>query len=124
MANDIVTFDAEINEQVLIDMLQELIDDETMLQVHTLFAKTIDPWTPFLTGTMAQSALANITPQYVHYTTPYAHYQYYGLHFNHTLTYHPLASAMWDRAAMAVKQDEFEAQVRDILIRRARQLYG
>lgn len=94
-------------------------DPETRLEVHTLFAKMIDPWVPFLNGPLSQTL--NIQPEYVQYTQPYAHYQYYGVKFKHTKDYHPLASAMWDDAAMVTIGDSFVQQVKDILVRRAKQ---
>lgn len=99
-----------------------IADDATMLEIHNLFAKILDPYVPFLEGPLSQTV--EVTPEHVRYIQPYAHYQYYGIDFNHTLDYHPLASAMWDKAAMSVKMEEFEEQVKQIIIRRAKELYG
>lgn len=103
--------------------MEELVNDEgTMLAVHTQFAKTVDPWVPYLTGMLAHRTI-QITPQCVRYTQPYARYQYYGVGFNHTKDVHPLASAMWDKVAMQSKGDSFRQSVEKILKRRARVLW-
>lgn len=118
-----LTFQVDIDERGFEDAFNSLLQDEkTMLAVHALFAKTLDPWVPYLNGPLSETV--EIEPYLIRYVQPYARYQYYGVGFNHTRDFHPLASAMWDEAAMAVKGDEFAAGVRDILVRRARELYG
>ena len=134
-----------VDEEKLKRKIESLIDDKTMLEIHDLFAKIIDPWTPFAEGVMAHRSL-EITPNYICYHQPYAHYMYMGelylaangsswakenekkypsgrpLHYSKEK--HQLATAQWDKVAMQTKRDEFELQVRDILMRRAKQLYG
>jgi hypothetical protein len=117
-----VTADVGINIPAIQKKVESLVDDTVMLEVHNLLAKTIDPWVPFLEGPLSQTL--EITPQYVRYLQPYAHYQYMGINFNHTTTYHPLASAQWDKVAMQSQLNSFEEQVKQILIRRAKELYG
>lgn len=104
------------------NLIQSLIDDSTMIQIHNLLAKTVDPWVPFLEGPLSQTV--EVTPDYVRYIQPYAHYQYMGVDFNHTIEYHPLASAQWDKVAMQTELDSFTEQVKEILVRRANELYG
>ena len=98
-------------------------DPETMLAIHTDFAKVIDPWVPYLHGFLSQKTI-QITPECVRYTQPYARYQYYGVGFNHTKDVHPLASAMWDKVAMQTQRAKFIADVTQILKRRAKELNG
>ena len=117
-----VNVSVELDKSGIESKLLELIDSSTMLEIHNLFAKMCDPYVPFLEGPLSQTT--EITPEYVRYTQSYAHYQYYGTEFNHTLDYHPLASAKWDEAMLSDRRDEFLEQVRQILIRKARQLYG
>lgn len=103
--------------------LKKLVnDDATMLEIHNLFAKTIDPWVPFLEGPLSQTV--EIEPHCIRYIQPYARYQYFGVGFNHTIDYHPLASALWDEVAMQTQRETFIENVRQILARRARELYG
>lgn len=111
-----------INDKALESRITNLLDDKTMLEIHNLYAKMMDPYVPFLEGPLSQTT--EVTPHYVRYIQPYAHYQYEGVGFNHTKDYHPLATAKWDEAMMAAKGDEFIAQVKAILRRRAKELYG
>ena len=66
-----------VNEKAMVDKVQALFDEETMQEIHTLFAKLIDPWVPMRSRDgMAASVIA--TPEYIQYPGPYAHYQYVG----------------------------------------------
>lgn len=111
--------------------LKSLVDDlakdpTTMLEIANLFAKMCDPYVPFLEGPLSQSGLAQVEPGVVTYgndLVPYAHYQYVGVDFRHTLDYHPKATAYWDEAMLREKGDEFNAQVEAILTRRAKELW-
>lgn len=120
--SNIVHVKVDINDAQIQAKMNRLVDSQTMLEIHNLLAKYCDPYVPFLEGPLSQTT--EITPNYVRYTQPYAHYQYYGIGFNHTRDYHPLASAKWDEAMMRDRKDEFEQQVKEILVRRARELYG
>lgn len=116
-------FNVNVNVNGIDEKLKGLInDDTTMLEIHNLFAKTIDPWVPFLEGPLSQTV--EIEPHLIRYIQPYARYQYLGVGFNHTKDYHPLASALWDEVAMQTQMDSFKENVRQILARRARELYG
>lgn len=57
--------------------LANLADDETMLQIHNLYAKFLDPYVPMREGTLAHNV--TITPNYIQYNSPYAHYMYTGV---------------------------------------------
>lgn len=119
----VLTFKCSVNEDLLQKVLDDICNDEAaMTEIHDVFAKTIDPWTPFLEGNLHTQL--EITDKYVKYTVPYAHYQYYGVDFNHTITYHPLASAKWDEVAMQTKRNDFERDVENILKRRLREKNG
>lgn len=124
--SSIVKTEVHINSKRIQRKLNQLCsDDATMYEIHNLFAKTIDPWTPFREGPLSQSV--RITPQYIQYIVPYAHYQYEGININEanrTRTIHPLATSHWDKVAMQTQRDSFVRQVQRILKRRARQLYG
>ena len=95
------------------EKLSELNNPTTMLAIHNTLAKMCDPYVPFLTGALAQTNV--ITDKYVRYIQPYARRQYYGDDFNHTIEFHPLASARWDEAMMRDHGEEFVTQVEDIL---------
>lgn len=118
-----VKIDVKISPSLLEGLPEELISDEaTMLEIHNLFAKMCDPYVPFLEGPLSQTV--EVRSDGNTYIQPYARYQYYGTEFKHTLDYHPLASAKWDEAMMTDKGEEFLEQVKQILIRRANELYG
>lgn len=107
----------KIPDTIIRKKLNEILDTKTRLECCDLYAKMMDPYVPFLEGPLSQTV--QVTPKYVGYFQPYAHYQYEGIWFKHTLDYHPLASARWDKAMMRDKGKEFTAQIQSILIRRA-----
>ena len=112
-----------VDENQLIGPLKLILDDSyVQLQMHNELARIVDPWVPFLEGALAQTI--EVTEDGVTYTQPYARRQYYGLDFNHTIDYHPLASAQWDKAAMTVKREEFVKICESIINRRLKELYG
>ena len=108
----------DVNEKAINDRLakhmKSLLTTDTMLQIADVFAKMCDPYVPFLEGPLSQTV--EVHPTYLHYVQPYASYQYYGTHFNHTLDYHPKATAHWDKVMMQEKGDEFFKQVQQILL--------
>lgn len=112
----------DINDENIQKKIDMLIDDTVMYEIHNLLLKMCDPYVPFLEGPLSQTA--EVTPQSVRYIQPYARYQYYGVNFNHTIDYHPQATALWDKVMMSERGEEFKAGVREILRRRARELYG
>jgi len=110
--------------QILMKKLDLLKEDEIgnsrmMYAIHNTLAKRCDPYVPFLEGPLSQTAV--VTSESVRYIQPYARYQYYGDDFNHTLEYHPLASARWDEAMMRDRGDEFVQEVEEIIRERVRQ---
>ena len=66
----------KVNVERLRYKLSQLVDDKVMLQVHNTFAKMCDPYVPMDEGYLSQSV--HVTPQYVQYQGPYAHYMYMG----------------------------------------------
>lgn len=52
-------------------------DPDVMLAVHNALARYVDPYVPMQSGML--STVKQITPEYVEYTQPYAHYQYTGI---------------------------------------------
>ena len=113
----------KINPNSINAKLNALLKDrQTMLEIHNLLAKMCDPYVPFLEGPLSQTV--EIEPECVRYIQPYARYQYYGVDFNHTIDYHPQATALWNEVMMAEKGDVFKQQVAEILKRRAKELYG
>ena len=50
---------------------------DVMLEVHNAMARYVDPYVPMQSGVLFTSK--TITPKYILYTQPYAHYQYTGI---------------------------------------------
>ena len=120
----IVVTEIGVQDKGLRDILENLCDDTTMLMVYQLFAKRCDPYVPRLNGPLHESGLAGVTPQYVEYNVPYAHYQYVGQNFNHTLEFHPKATAYWDKVMLAEQGDIFLKELEATLRWRAMQING
>ena len=142
----------QFDDGIFQGILEHIVDDSTMYAVHNLFAKMCDPYVPFQEGVLSQTL--EITPQWVRYVQPYSHYIYTGLVYGPNIPImengvivgwfsppgqkkhptgkriqygtgvHPKASAEWDKAMMQEHGDEFNEQVKQILIRRAAELYG
>lgn len=111
----LIKVDVDINDEFLAAKLAKMNDPSVMLQIYNVLAKRCDPYVPFLEGPLSQTV--RVTPDGVTYIQPYARYQYYGTEFNHTIDYHPLASAMWDKAMMRDHGDEFAQDVKAIIAR-------
>lgn len=170
------------DDKKLLNTIENMFDEETMKEIHALYAQLIDEYVPYKSGNMADY---EVTSEYVRYRGPYALYQYMGeiygpnligreadgsvgwrspahksptgrelgkertatLHpvwkrnadgsytkgdpkdeiewtFGYTKNAHPLATHHWDKVAMQKKMPIFLAGVRDIIMRRVRELYG
>lgn len=115
--SDIIRTEVKVDVAGITNKVESVIHrDDTMLEVHQVFAKVIDPWVPYDTGALSQHL--DITPTGVTYTEPYAAKQYYGDEFKHTTEHHPLASAHWDEVAMQTERANLAMQVKEILVRR------
>ena len=136
-----------VNVDALQRKLEDVLDDRTMLEIHNLYAKMMEPYVPF----GLDLANLEVTPEYVKYNTPFAHYMYEGKVYGPNIPIiedgivvgwfsppgqtktptgadlqytKPRASAHWDQAMLAEKKEEFVHQVEEILKRRARELNG
>lgn len=126
------------------EIINRIFDDETMTYVHTRLHDYMSPFVPMDAGALDQTV--DITPEYVHYKSPYAHYQWQGevygpnypIYENGVLTgfyspptkhptgkkmdyskdQHPLATSHWEKAMMASKGDEFCKDIEDYLRRK------
>lgn len=147
---NIIKVDVKVNPNAIGGKIEDLVNDpQTMLEIHNLYAKMMEPYVPFNVDLGNQE----VTSESVHYTAPYAHYHYigdtYGLNIpiiengiivgwfskpDEDGRKHPTggkltfkkarASDHWDQAMLADKKEEFVKQVEAILARRARELYG
>lgn len=113
MSNVKVKIDHRIISYKLHGQIEKVNNPTTMLAIHNTLAKRCDPYVPFLNGPLSQTNI--VSAEGVRYIQPYARYQYYGTDFNFTRDYHPLASAMWDKAMLRDHGTEFYQEVKDII---------
>lgn len=117
------------------EIINRIFDDETITYIHTRLHAFMSPFVPMDSGALDQTV--DITPDCVHYKSPYAHFQWTGKVFvdergstwarrseskhqiNKDLQYskdqHPLASSHWEKAMMTSKGDEFCKDITDYL---------
>ena len=107
-----ISIKVQMND-ALRNKIAEINNPTTMLAIHNTLAKRCDPYVPFLEGPLSQTAV--VSARGVRYIQPYARRQYYGDNFNHTLEFHPLASARWDEAMLRDHGEEFNKEVEEIL---------
>lgn len=110
-----------IDENIVKQKVDNLIDDSIMLDIHKLFAEMIDPWTPYLSGNLSEDI--TIAPDGITYNAPYSGEKYFGYAYHKEV--HPLATSHWAEVALdqGVKET-FELKVQDMLIQKAKELYG
>lgn len=120
--SSLVEFNVSIDEKALTRQLDQLLDDTTMEEIQTVLKEMMDEYTPCHTGNLINSAY--ITPNYVGYRADYAREMYHSIERDFSKENHPKATAEWDKAMFADHGDEFIERVRQILIRRAKELYG
>lgn len=139
--------DVEFNLNKFVKDLNFDADATTMLALHNMYARRLEPYVPFLSGTLNNSV--KVTSKYILYPGPYAHYMYEGIVYGpnfpikkggviigwkspkgkgvkkptsreivYTKSFHPLATAHWDKVAMQSQLDPFIAEVRIYLLRR------
>lgn len=90
-----ISTDININSKRISDRIMK--NDAFWTYAATEWYRLYTPYVPMKTGTLTNTVA--ITPGQIEHTVPYARYQYEGTHFNFTRTYHPKATAHWDKAA-------------------------
>lgn len=144
--SNVINVKVKVNYHKIRGKLYELFRDEQLrLSINQALYKRCNPYVPMQSGVLAQGSV-EITPEYVRYNTPYAHYQYEGILYLtedgrawaragerkyptdrmlvHSKEVHPKATRHWDKAMMAEKGEQFTKEVERLIIRRAKQLYG
>lgn len=116
-----VTFKIEVDIPIK-EMLDEVLDDATRLEINEALAKWCDPYVPYHTGALSQNI--EISVDGVTYNQPYAAKNYYGVGIAHRIDVHPLATAKWDEAMMQDHSEEFLNEVNSIISRRLQELNG
>lgn len=117
---DVRVTKVKIDEKAIADKVEALLDPVTMMQIQSVFADIIAPYTPFLTGKLMNTSI--VSDEGITYTVPYAREKYYGeVYFKEI---HPLATAHWDEVAMETQMPVLKERVIEILRARAKELYG
>lgn len=115
-----------------------IFDDAAMTYVHTRLHAYCSDYVPMDSGMLDQTV--EITPEYVHYKSPYAHFQWEGLVFvdergstyalpnhskhptntplHHSTDHHPLATSHWEVAAMAAHKGDLCKDIETYLRRK------
>ena len=125
-----------------IEKIADIAQNKTaMLQVQNALAKRLEPYIPMDTGILSQAAV--VTPEYVEYVMPYAHYMYEGVVYgpnipvyengvivgywspphkeptgnaiNYSTEKHSRATHHWDEAMMNEQGDRFINDVANII---------
>ena len=110
-----------IDENAIENKVNALLDESTMTSIQKVFAETIDPWTPFLTGNLSKDV--TVDSNGVTYNAPYSRRKYFTYAYHKEV--HPLATSHWDKVAMEQGAKEvLEAKVKEILVNRVNELYG
>lgn len=144
----------EVKNDALIKKFQTVVnDDQVCLQLHNLFAKEMDPFVPMDNGHLAQSVevtkdYVRYPGPYAHYqyvgivygpnipmfdetgnivgwwSPPGKPKNPTGRSIVYSTSGHPLASKEWDKAMLETKGEDFRKQVKEILVKKAVELYG
>lgn len=99
--------------------LEKLNKPETKIQIHQVLKEMCDPYVPYNTGQLANSAKVDFDG--VHYSATdngrqYASEAYEGVDMNFRKDQHPLASAHWDKAMLRDHRGEFNTKVKEIIV--------
>lgn len=145
--------DVDIDEKSVQQKVDNLITDEVMVHIHTAFARLIDPYVPMEFGNLSQTTeitkdyvrYREIYAHYMYMGIKYGPNIPQFDEFGHITGFvspkgkkkhstgepliyskekHPLATAEWDKVAMQTQLAAFEQTVKNILVRRAKELYG
>lgn len=117
---------------------KRIFSDDVRKYANTRLHAYCSPYVPMDSGALDQTV--NITPEYVHYKSPYAHFQWEGKVFvdgrgstyakrstskhatGRNLRYakdkHPLATAHWERAMAVAKGDQLAEDIEEYIKRK------
>lgn len=97
---------------------KRIFSDDVRKYAHTRLHAYCSPYVPMDSGALDQTV--DITPDYVHYKSPYAHFQWEGTERNlkYSIDKHPLATSHWERAAMTAKGDRLAEDIETYIKRK------
>lgn len=118
--------------------VKRIFNKDVMKYAHTRLHAYCSPYVPMDSGTLDQKV--NITEEYVHYKSPYAHFQWAGKVFvddrgsayakrstskhptSRKLKYstdkHPLATSHWEQAMAVAKGEQLASDIEDYIKRK------
>ena len=91
--------------------LKKCLDDETKIFANKVFNRYLYPYTPYVTGTMAETV--EFYPDGIHYDAKYASRNYDGVGLNFSKENHPLAQAKWGEVAGKIHGSAIARKVED-----------
>ncbi len=148
------SINVELDEKGIQGKIDNLIDDSVMVEIHTAFARIINDFVPYDTGNLAENDLeitkdyVRYAAEYAHYmyygeiygpnipvydsdgnvegffSLPNVKKKPTGRKMTFNTEKHPSATSHWDKVAMQTRLKLFEQEVKNILLRRAKSLYG
>lgn len=95
------------------DIFNGIVTKEKRIAINRMIEQQIAPYVPMQTGALMDNTTVDETG--ITYNSPYAKRQYEGDDFNFSKEKHPLATAHWDKAAMASKGEEIRKNAGRIL---------
>lgn len=94
---------------------KRIFSDDVRKYAHTRLHAYCSPYVPMDSGALDQTV--DITPDYVHYKSPYAHFQW-ERNLKYSIDKHPLATSHWERAAMTAKGDRLAEDIETYIKRK------
>ena len=88
---------------------RRFVNDRVCQYAHLQLWRLCSPYVPMQTGDLMENV--EITPEHLRYAAPYAARMYYGVGYRFKKDRHPLATAMWDKAAMQTQRDKLTREI-------------
>lgn len=133
--------DDKVLTQLTLKVSQIPENTKVMTECHNVFANYMEPYVPMQEGVLAHNV--EVTPEYVHYLSPYAHYQWEGLVYgpnipifengvivgwfsrpnkqptgkmiNYSTEKHSKATRHWNEAMINEKGKEFKQDITNVI---------
>ena len=99
-------------------MTENLVDGGLIMDVSKLLVDMCDPYVPYRTGNLANSATPSMSG--VTYYADYAEDVYERNDSNFNREFHPLATGHWDEVMLQNQGDEFYEKVKELIMEKAR----
>ena len=116
---------AEMNQGAVFDKINAVTHNVgTMIDISRKVVEVIDPYVPYDTGNLSNSAtfVHTLEGTSIVYEAPYASKVYHGVDIAFHKDKHPLATAYWDKVAMQNERTRLAREAEAILKEKARQV--